>query len=101
MKSSLRDEAFGEIIEEADDILNQALRIAVSSGSSFDLVTKIRFQNTRRGNFAIIGESGYKFEAVADKNKFELTDEIIVSLDDDGNPKVESGANQMKFGEVR
>lgn len=96
MTLSLRDEAFAEILDEADDNFNEALINAISSGSSFNFTIKISMNNSR-GRFAISGESKYKFDGASSKNKFELSDDVMISLDENGNPIIIDAQKQARL----
>lgn len=88
--TSLRMEAFNEIMDLADERLNMALRKCLSSESTerFDLTIKITFEAAQGRVKPVMQESGYKFEPASYKVKTGVLDDIEIVLNSNGDPVI-------------
>lgn len=88
--TSLRMEAFNEIMDLADARLNMALRKCLSSESTerFDLTIKITFEAAQGRVKPVMQESGYKFEPASYKVKTGVLDDIEIVLNSNGDPVI-------------
>lgn len=98
---SLRDSAFGTLLDACDEKINRALRMSVDAGQGFSFTAKVAFE-PRGCAFGIKYETGYQFDPIKVKDKGELYEEIPIQLDESGNPIIPyDRQHQINFDELQ
>lgn len=97
---SITSPEFESVIYKIDDIIVRALRTAVDAHQGFTVTAKIQFTPIG-ARFAVSHNVGYKFDPIKVEDKGRLYEDLLVELDEDGNPIIPDGsAQQITLDEV-
>lgn len=91
---SITSPEFEPVIYKIDDIIVRALRTAVDARQGFTVTAKIQFTPTG-ARFSVSHNVGYKFDPIKVEEKGGLYEDLLVELDEDGNPIIPDGSAQQ------
>lgn len=97
---SITSPEFDPVVYKIDDIIVRALRTAVDAHQGFTVTAKIQF-TPAGARFAVSHNVGYKFDPIKVDEKGELYEDLLVELDEDGNPIIpDDSAQQVTLDET-